>query len=223
MSDKIRVSCGECGGKLAVPATAAGKKVRCPKCQATIQVPTAGGQKKKRPAPAVVEEDYDDPYESTVPGADAGPPPRTKKKSATSRRKAGKSKSGERHWSRKAIVGFGIMGASVASNAVQLAIMGPPNMKTAQGQGQAAGQGVVTICGLIFGLVIVVRSFLATRAEKQSVSTATILVKSGSPINNLAGNDSPIPHWCEGFWTAKTLVGSWRGYGPRGRPIPCRV
>lgn len=58
------------------------------------------------------------------------------------------------------------MGASIASNAVQLAIMGPPNMRTAEGKGQAFGQGLVTVGGLIFGLVIVVRGFLANKSDE---------------------------------------------------------
>ena len=39
MSDRITFSCSECSGKLAVPGSAAGKKIRCPKCQGIIAVP----------------------------------------------------------------------------------------------------------------------------------------------------------------------------------------
>ena len=46
MSDRIAVVCGECTGKLAVPLTAAGKKIRCPRCSSVVSVPAA------QPAPA---------------------------------------------------------------------------------------------------------------------------------------------------------------------------
>lgn len=39
MSDKIVIPCSECGRDLSVPATAAGKKVRCPKCKTIVSVP----------------------------------------------------------------------------------------------------------------------------------------------------------------------------------------
>ena len=39
MSDRITIQCGECTGKLSVPSTAAGKKVKCPKCLSIIPIP----------------------------------------------------------------------------------------------------------------------------------------------------------------------------------------
>lgn len=162
MADKIRVTCAECGKKLACPSSAAGKKVRCPQCNTSILV--QGGRGRKSPG-SVRSKREDDPYQATVPSESGGMPPRAKKGKSASK-KSGKSKSADLHWSKKSIVGFGIMGASVFSSVVQLAIMGAPNMKTAQGQGQAFGQGLVTVGGLIFGLVIVVRGFLATRPKK---------------------------------------------------------
>lgn len=39
MSDRITLQCGDCTGKLSVPSTAAGKKVKCPKCQSVISIP----------------------------------------------------------------------------------------------------------------------------------------------------------------------------------------
>lgn len=39
MSDRIVVSCSECTARLALPATTAGKRVRCPKCRGIIDVP----------------------------------------------------------------------------------------------------------------------------------------------------------------------------------------
>lgn len=39
MSDRITFQCGECTGKLSVPSTAAGKKVKCPKCQSVVSIP----------------------------------------------------------------------------------------------------------------------------------------------------------------------------------------
>lgn len=44
MSDRISIQCSECTGKLSVPSTAAGKKVRCPKCQSVISIPAASVQ-----------------------------------------------------------------------------------------------------------------------------------------------------------------------------------
>lgn len=41
MSEKITVVCPDCSGKLAVPDTAAGKRIRCPKCQGVVPVPAA--------------------------------------------------------------------------------------------------------------------------------------------------------------------------------------
>jgi phage FluMu protein Com len=41
MTDKIHAKCTGCGKTLAVPATVAGKKVRCPVCQNVVQVPEA--------------------------------------------------------------------------------------------------------------------------------------------------------------------------------------
>ena len=181
MSDKIRVVCNECDKKLACPASAAGRKVKCPSCGTAIRVPDAdhssgssvksvpkkrrstgqGAGRKRRRAAA----DSDDPYQSTVPGASAGLPPRSKQGAKNRQTKPTKAKAGDEHWSRRMIVGVGIMGASIASNAFQLAIQGPPNMRTAEGKGQAFGQAFVTIGGLIFGLVIVIRSWKARRSD----------------------------------------------------------
>jgi len=36
--DKVMTPCPSCGAKLAVPSTAAGKKIRCPKCQTIIAI-----------------------------------------------------------------------------------------------------------------------------------------------------------------------------------------
>jgi hypothetical protein len=39
MSDKIVIPCSECGSNMSVPSTAAGKKVRCPKCKTVVDIP----------------------------------------------------------------------------------------------------------------------------------------------------------------------------------------
>ncbi len=176
MGEKIRIICEDCGKQLACPATAAGKKIRCPKCETTIRVPkeqatvkTKSRPKtaaKKRAKPVSPEEDYDDPYRDTVPRKSSGKPPRAKNQKSSGRKNTKKPSAKNVHWSKRTMIGFGIMGAAVASNAVQLAVMGPPNMKTAQGQGQAFGQGLVTVGGIIFGLVIVVRGLMANRSKK---------------------------------------------------------
>ena len=52
MSDRVTIQCGECTGKLSVPSTAAGKKVKCPKCQSVISIPAASVQEvPEKPAP----------------------------------------------------------------------------------------------------------------------------------------------------------------------------
>ncbi len=52
MNDRITFPCGECSGKLSVPATAAGKKVKCPKCQSVVSIPAANVQEApEKPAP----------------------------------------------------------------------------------------------------------------------------------------------------------------------------
>jgi formylglycine-generating enzyme required for sulfatase activity/serine/threonine protein kinase len=38
MPDKVMTPCPSCGAKLAVPSTAAGKKIRCPKCQTVVAI-----------------------------------------------------------------------------------------------------------------------------------------------------------------------------------------
>jgi hypothetical protein len=39
----VEVNCAACGGKFRVPDTAAGKRIKCPKCKAPIDVPAAEG------------------------------------------------------------------------------------------------------------------------------------------------------------------------------------
>ena len=52
MSDRITFQCAECTGKLSVPSTAAGKKVKCPKCQSVVSIPSANVQAaQENPAP----------------------------------------------------------------------------------------------------------------------------------------------------------------------------
>jgi len=63
-------------------------------------------------------------------------------------------------------VGAGIIVASLCSSAVQIAINGPPNTRTAAGKGQALGQGLVTVIGVMFGIVVLLTAFKARRSEK---------------------------------------------------------
>ena len=52
MSDRITIQCSQCTGKLSVPSTAAGKKVRCPKCQSVISIAAESVQEApEKPAP----------------------------------------------------------------------------------------------------------------------------------------------------------------------------
>ena len=70
MSEKIRVQCTSCFATLAVPDSAAGKKIRCPKCQGVVSVPqgqpSAPDQFKpsSRDAVALIEPSWhtDNPY-----------------------------------------------------------------------------------------------------------------------------------------------------------------
>ena len=55
MSDKIVIPCAECGSNLAVPATAAGKRVRCPKCKTEVAIPAGSTPVRREPSlPAAV-------------------------------------------------------------------------------------------------------------------------------------------------------------------------
>lgn len=52
MSDRLTIQCSACAGKLSVPNTAAGKKVKCPKCQSIMSIPAAGvPEASETPAP----------------------------------------------------------------------------------------------------------------------------------------------------------------------------
>lgn len=52
MSDRITIQCSACTGKLSVPSTAAGKKVKCPKCQSVISIAAASVEEvPEKPAP----------------------------------------------------------------------------------------------------------------------------------------------------------------------------
>lgn len=48
MSNTIETVCLECKGRFAVPASAAGKKIRCPKCQGVISVKVTTSSKPQR-------------------------------------------------------------------------------------------------------------------------------------------------------------------------------
>lgn len=154
MTDKIRVECRECGKKLACPATAAGKKVKCPECGAAIVV----RKPKRRPAPeAAADESFDDPY-----GAPAEGLPQRRRKGRTSggkRKGATSASSGNPHWSRNRLVGVGVILVTLVSSGLQTVVQGKPNLRTAAGQGQLAGQLTVLAAGVIAGIVILIRSF----------------------------------------------------------------
>lgn len=182
MSEKIQVVCGKCDKKLACPTSAAGRKLKCPSCGSAIRVGRAKpenknstelARSKRRPDKRGIGDkrrrmasNGQDSYQSTAPDSAANMLPTAKTGTKANQKKSSKSKRSDIHWSRKAIVGVGIMGASIVSSVVQLAIQGQPNMRTAEGKGQAFGQAFVTICGLIFGLVIVIRSFKARRDDR---------------------------------------------------------
>lgn len=166
MSERIKVACGECDKKFTCPPAAAGRKVKCPSCSAVIRVgdvnsisdDVAKPARKKRRTPSKNEA----PKQSAGAGT-AAMPPRKQKGAKASREK---STGADRHWSKRAIVGVGVMVAAVVSNVAQVAIQGAPNLKTAEGKGQAFGQGFITVVGLVIGLVIVFRSFKAGRDQK---------------------------------------------------------
>src|SRR5438105_447293 len=79
----IRVTCHQCGTKLGVPDTAAGKKVRCSNCQAVCEVPAAITPAAPPKAefqddePAVAPNDEPEPADYDEPSE---PSPRKKKK-----------------------------------------------------------------------------------------------------------------------------------------------
>ncbi|MEJ7593771.1 MAG: hypothetical protein WKF77_19710 [Planctomycetaceae bacterium] len=49
MSDKMVIPCSECGSNLAVPSTAAGKRVRCPKCKTEVAIPGGTATVRREP------------------------------------------------------------------------------------------------------------------------------------------------------------------------------
>ncbi|MCR9200316.1 MAG: zinc-ribbon domain-containing protein [Planctomycetaceae bacterium] len=142
MTDKIRVQCEECGKKLAVRASAAGRKIKCPGCELMIKVPRPGSG---RPSAGA-----DDPY--------TAPPGRKK-----TRASAGAAKP---HWSRNPLVGVGAILITVIASGLQTVIQGAPNLKTAEGKGQLAGQLFVLVVGVVAGIVIVVRSLLGRSGRR---------------------------------------------------------
>ncbi|MEP3479794.1 MAG: hypothetical protein ABJZ55_11150 [Fuerstiella sp.] len=173
MSERIRVACHECDKKFTCPSQPAGRKVKCPACGAVIRVGAVNlgsdkvgsnqvGQpaRKKRRTPSKAAA----PNQSV--GGNAGLPPRQRKKAKVSQGKSSAASDDGRHWSKKMIVGVGIMVAAVVSNVAQVAIQGAPNLQTAEGKGQAFGQGFVTVVGLLFGLTIVIRSIKAGHDKK---------------------------------------------------------
>jgi TM2 domain-containing membrane protein YozV len=67
----IVVTCPSCGSKLKAPDTAAGKKLKCPKCQAPIAVPGAAADAPQPAAPPVTANDS--PFDN-LDQPDAGGP-----------------------------------------------------------------------------------------------------------------------------------------------------
>ena len=53
MSDKIVIPCSECGSNMSVPNTAAGKKVRCPKCKTVVSIPGGSSHASNDAAPDI--------------------------------------------------------------------------------------------------------------------------------------------------------------------------
>jgi len=134
MGDRIRVQCEECGKKLAAPASATGKKIKCPGCESLIRVPL---RTRGQSPPA------DDPYAA-----------------APRRKKVGGRPAAQPHWSRNPLVGVGAILITVIASGLQTVIQGPPNLKTAEGKGQLAGQLFVLVVGVVAGIVIVIRSLM---------------------------------------------------------------
>jgi hypothetical protein len=66
----IEVSCASCSGQFRLPDSAAGKKIRCPKCRATIEVPAAEPAT-SRPTEVITPA----PPPPPVPAAPSAPPP----------------------------------------------------------------------------------------------------------------------------------------------------
>ena len=108
MSDKIHVTFKECSKTLAVPASAAGKKIRCPACKGVVTVPGTKASRpaspapkpppaprpkrkrpKRQPPPEPAYDDFsdlgddpyaDDPYSNSGAYGGGGLPPKRKKK-----------------------------------------------------------------------------------------------------------------------------------------------
>ncbi len=70
----LQVTCSSCNAKLKAPDTAAGKKTKCPKCQAVISVPLDAPQ---APAASTVVKRVENWHMQTTDGSQFGPVPRT--------------------------------------------------------------------------------------------------------------------------------------------------
>mgnify|MGYP001800409580 CR=1 FL=1 len=131
--------------------------------------------KRKRPSAAASDSSaadneafLDDPYGAPSAGASsagAALPQRRRKRvpSGGKRSAADHSSSGQPHWSRNRLVGTGVILITIVSSGLQVAVQGKPNLRTAAGQGQLAGQLTVLAAGVIAGIVILVRSFGGSR------------------------------------------------------------
>ena len=184
MSEKIRVACAGCEKKFACPAAAAGKKMKCPVCGTVIQVPNTCGlatppakPKTRRPSSrtsrkdvresSYSKDDSDYPGEAEYDTPETLPPRSGARKISeknTSRKK--QASRSTPHWSKNMKVGIGVIVASMCSTAVQTTINGPPNTRTAAGKGQAVGQLVVLLLGVVFGIVVLVRAIKAGSGNK---------------------------------------------------------
>ena len=98
-----------------------------------------------RPAAATDAADTDDPYSA---------PPRR-------RQKQRRPQALRPHWSRNPLVGVGVILITLISSGLQTVVQGTPNLRTAEGKGQLAGQLFVLVVGVVAGIVIVIRSLLA--------------------------------------------------------------
>lgn len=191
MSDKIRVVCGKCQKAILCPPSAAGRKLRCPGCETAIRVPDAAsatptgqapapkkarspgpdGERKRSTRPAGKKKDefgdslFDDLTNADYEGEPAdsdGLPPRASKNRRSDSRGTASGVDGTKPGAKSLKLGSVIFFSSIVATTLLMNLM-PPNMSTAEGKGRAFGQGLAGVMGLIAGIFLMVRGFLANR------------------------------------------------------------
>lgn len=171
MSDKIRVSCNACEKRLAVPAAAAGRKIRCPGCGDSLRVPTRNpssgnsktSRRRQKPREDAFEDYGGDPY--AAPPAQL--PGRTKSKKRGSKKNSRANSGDTEPGSKKIRLGASIFFGAVVVSAGRLAFFGHKTPVTAEEKGAAFGAAFAVLIGIVTGVTMMVLGMLANRKTKR--------------------------------------------------------